>query len=88
VVKWDGSKRLNRTVPFKGLKAVPFKGSEGMTTLIATHEMHFAREMADRVIVIENGDIVESGSPEQIFTSPQTERTKTFLRRVLTRFVF
>ncbi|MDX9714178.1 MAG: amino acid ABC transporter ATP-binding protein [Dissulfurispiraceae bacterium] len=57
--------------------------SEGMTTLIATHEMHFAREMADRVIVIENGDIVESGSPEQIFTSPQTERTRAFLRRVL-----
>jgi polar amino acid transport system ATP-binding protein len=62
--------------------------SEGMTTLIATHEMHFAREMADKVIVIENGDIVESGSPEQIFTSPQTERTKTFLRRVLQRSIF
>ncbi|NTU43258.1 MAG: amino acid ABC transporter ATP-binding protein [Nitrospirales bacterium] len=59
--------------------------SEGMTTLIATHEMGFAREVADRVIVFDKGDIVESGPPEEIFTSPKTERARAFLSRVLKR---
>ncbi|RJQ50479.1 MAG: amino acid ABC transporter ATP-binding protein [Nitrospiraceae bacterium] len=56
---------------------------EGMTTLIATHEMGFAREAADRVVVFDKGDIVETGPPEEIFTSPKVERTKTFLGRIL-----
>jgi ABC-type polar amino acid transport system ATPase subunit len=59
--------------------------NEGMTTLIATHEMNFAREMADRVVVFEGGDIIETGPPEQIFTEPKAERTKIFLSRVLKR---
>jgi ABC-type polar amino acid transport system ATPase subunit len=59
--------------------------SEGMTTLIATHEMDFAREVADRVVVFDKGDIVETGPPEEIFTSPKTERTRVFLSRVLKR---
>lgn len=58
---------------------------EGMTTLIATHEMDFAKEVADRIVVFDNGDIVETDTPEQIFTSPKTERTKLFLSRVLKR---
>jgi len=57
--------------------------SEGMTTIIATHEMDFAREIADRVAVFDKGDIVEIGPPEEIFTNPKAERTKTFLSRVL-----
>ncbi|MCL4457517.1 MAG: amino acid ABC transporter ATP-binding protein [Nitrospirae bacterium] len=56
---------------------------EGMTTLIATHEMGSAREVADRVVVFDKGDIIEIGSPEDIFTNPKAERTKTFLSRVL-----
>ncbi|HET6364961.1 MAG: amino acid ABC transporter ATP-binding protein [Nitrospirota bacterium] len=56
---------------------------EGMTTLISTHEMGFAREVADRVIVFADGDIIESGLPEEIFTNPKNERTKAFLGRVL-----
>lgn len=56
---------------------------EGMTTLIATHEMDFAREIADRVAVFANGEIIESGGPEELFTSPRHERTKAFLSRVL-----
>lgn len=56
---------------------------DGMTTLIATHEMGFAREVADYVVVFDHGDIVEIGSPQEIFTNPGTERTKTFLSRVL-----
>ena len=57
--------------------------NEGMTTIIATHEMGFAREVADRVVVFDKGEIVEIGPPEEIFANPKAERTKTFLSRVL-----
>ncbi len=56
---------------------------EGMTTLIATHEMAFAREIASRIVVFDEGDIVEEGTPEEIFTNPKTARTQLFLRRIL-----
>jgi len=59
--------------------------NEGMTTLIATHEMDFAREVADRVVVFDSGDIIETGTPEEIFTSPKAARTRAFLSRVLKR---
>jgi len=58
---------------------------EGMTSVIATHEMGFAGEVADRVAVFDDGDIVEIDTPEKIFTSPKAERTKVFLSRVLNR---
>lgn len=57
----------------------------GMTMLIVTHEMLFARDIADRVIFMDDGRIVEDSSPELIFSSPKDARTKTFLRRVLER---
>jgi polar amino acid transport system ATP-binding protein len=57
--------------------------AEGMTMVIVTHEMGFAREVADRVIFMDGGYIVEEGQPEQIFKNPQNERTKTFLSKVL-----
>lgn len=56
---------------------------EGMTMVVVTHEMGFAREMSDRVIFIDQGIIQEEGSPEQIFTQPQNERTQAFLSKVL-----
>lgn len=56
---------------------------DGMTTLISTHEMKFARNVADRIIVFADGDIIETGRPEEIFTNPKQERTKTFLSRIL-----
>ena len=59
--------------------------NEGMTSVIATHEMDFAREVADRVVVFDHGDIVETGTPENIFTKPQGERTRLFLSRILKR---
>ena len=55
---------------------------EGMTMIIVTHEMGFAREVADRVIFIDKGRIVEEGSPFQIFAKPQEKRTKAFLSRL------
>ena len=57
--------------------------SEGMTMVIVTHEMGFAREVADRVIFIDQGVIQEQGTPEQIFTAPQNPRTASFLSKVL-----
>lgn len=56
---------------------------EGMTMLCVTHEMGFAREVADRVIFMADGYIAEEGAPEDIFNNPQNERTKSFLKSVL-----
>jgi polar amino acid transport system ATP-binding protein len=56
---------------------------DGMTTVIVTHEMGFAREIAGRVVVFDRGEIVETGRPETIFTNPQTDRTRAFLSRIL-----
>jgi ABC-type polar amino acid transport system ATPase subunit len=60
-------------------------GEDGMTMIVATHEMQFARDMADQVVFFEGGRVAESGPPEQIFCDPQQERTREFLRRVQTR---
>jgi len=57
--------------------------SEGMTMLIVTHEMGFARGIADRVLFVDDGVIAEQGTPEQMFTSPTNPRTQQFLHRVL-----
>jgi polar amino acid transport system ATP-binding protein len=56
---------------------------EGMTMLIATHEMGFARDIADRVCFLEAGHILEQGPPDRIFTSPEHPRTRQFLRRII-----
>src|SRR5262249_8781565 len=58
---------------------------EGRTMLIATHEMHFCREVANRVLFLDGGVIVEEGPPEQVLTAPKQERTREFLARVLNR---
>lgn len=56
---------------------------EGMTSILVTHEMAFAREIADRVYFTDQGVIVEEGTPQQIFDEPQVQRTKAFLEQVL-----
>jgi len=56
---------------------------EGMTMVVVTHEMGFAREVADRVLFMDAGKLVEEGTPEQIFSSPRHERTRLFLSQVL-----
>jgi general L-amino acid transport system ATP-binding protein len=56
---------------------------EGMTMIVVTHEMGFAREVADRVVFMADGQIVEVGTPEHFFTKPQEERTKLFLSQIL-----
>lgn len=56
---------------------------EGMTMVVVTHEMGFAREVADRVLFMDHGKLVEEGTPEHFFTNPQEERAKLFLKQVL-----
>jgi general L-amino acid transport system ATP-binding protein len=55
----------------------------GMTMMVVTHEMGFAREVADRLVFMESGDVVEVGTPEHFFTNPKEERTKLFLSQIL-----
>jgi ABC-type polar amino acid transport system ATPase subunit len=55
---------------------------EGMTMVVVTHEMGFAREVADRIVFFDNGVILEEGRPEELFNSPKSERLKQFLKRI------
>ncbi|MPM49417.1 Glutamine transport ATP-binding protein GlnQ [bioreactor metagenome] len=55
----------------------------GMTTIIVTHLMQFAHEIADRIVVLDKGDVIETGLPDEIFINPKNERTKSFLSRNL-----
>jgi len=65
------------------LSAIRALANDGMTMLIATHEMGFAREVADQLAFIHEGQVLESGPPAQILSEPSQERTRQFLRRVL-----
>ena len=58
-------------------------GREGMTMVVVTHEMGFAREVADRVIFMDEGYIVEENTPEEIFANPRNDRTRSFLKSIL-----
>jgi general L-amino acid transport system ATP-binding protein len=55
----------------------------GMTMICVTHEMGFARTVADRVVFMDRGEIVEEGVPEELFANPKTERLQTFLSQIL-----
>jgi polar amino acid transport system ATP-binding protein len=57
--------------------------SVGMTMLIATHEMSFARDIADRVVFLDEGVIREEGTPQEIFSAPKDPRTQQFLQRII-----
>jgi polar amino acid transport system ATP-binding protein len=65
------------------LRVVRELAEEGMTMLIVTHEMAFARDIADRVVFLDEGRIVEEGPPDQIFSDPQNPRTRRFLQRII-----
>jgi general L-amino acid transport system ATP-binding protein len=55
----------------------------GMTMMVVTHEMGFARQVADRVVFMDQGEIVESGTPEDVFGNPRTDRLRLFLSQIL-----
>lgn len=65
------------------LQTMKTLAQEGMTMVVVTHEMGFAREVADRVVYMHDGRIVESGTPQEIFENPQEERTQAFLSSIL-----
>lgn len=65
------------------LKVMKDLAEEGMTMVIVTHEMGFAREVADRVIFMDKGYILEEGDPKEIFTAPKSDRCKEFLDKVI-----
>ena len=65
------------------LKVMQELAKLGLTMLVVTHEMGFAKEVADRVVFMDKGVIAEEGTPEQIFNNPKQERTKAFLKRTL-----
>lgn len=74
---------LDPTLVNEVLRVMKQLDQEGMTQIVVTHEMRFARDVADRIVFIENGQIVEMGPPEQIFGNPVDERTRAFLRNFL-----
>ena len=65
------------------LKVMKKLAESGLTMLVVTHEMEFAREVSDRVVFMNNGIIEEEGAPEEIFNNPKKERTREFLKRTL-----
>jgi polar amino acid transport system ATP-binding protein len=65
------------------LEVMSSLAKEGMTMLVVTHEMGFARGVANRVIFMDNGEIIEEGTPENLFGNPVKDRTKTFLNKIL-----
>jgi ABC-type polar amino acid transport system ATPase subunit len=67
------------------LKVMRNLADEGMTMIVVTHEMEFAKNVADRVVLMADGEIVETNTPKMIFSHPEKERTKRFLEKVLSR---
>jgi len=71
---------LDPELTLEVMKVIRKLAEEHMTMVVVTHEMGFAREVADRVIFMDNGVIVEQGTPEELFTNPRNERTKMFIK--------
>ncbi len=71
---------LDPELTIEVMKVIRKLAEEHMTMVVVTHEMAFAREVADRVIFMDNGVIVEEGSPEELFNNPKNERTKLFIK--------
>ena len=65
------------------LRVMEKLASEGMTMVVVTHEMGFAKQVSDRTIFIDGGVVVEEGPPEEVFNHPKNERTQNFLNMVL-----
>jgi ABC-type polar amino acid transport system ATPase subunit len=76
---------LDPTLVGEVLKVMAELAHEGSTMIVVTHEMAFAREAADRVYFIEEGEFVEAGPPEQVIENPQDDRTRSFLSRLLVK---
>jgi polar amino acid transport system ATP-binding protein len=67
------------------LSVIKDLAKKGLTMVVVTHEMQFAKEVANRVVVMDGGYIIEEGTPKQIFEKPKANRTKEFLKRVMNK---
>jgi polar amino acid transport system ATP-binding protein len=65
------------------LDAMKKLARDGMTMIVVTHEMGFAREVGDKVVFMDEGVVVEEGQPNEVFSNPKHQRTRTFLSRIL-----
>lgn len=65
------------------LKVIRMLSEQNITLIIVTHQIEFAKEIANRIVFMEQGKVVEEGSPDEIFENPKEERTKEFLRSIL-----
>lgn len=74
---------LDPELVYEVLDVMKALAKEGMTMVVVTHEMGFAREVADRVVFMDNGEIIEAGSPDNIFSNPTQIRTREFLSRII-----
>ena len=74
---------LDPEMVYEVLQVMKQIASEGMTMIVVTHEMGFARDVADRVVFMDEGVIVEEGPPEKVFRDPESERTRSFLNAYL-----
>lgn len=74
---------LDPELVYEVLDVMKALAKEGMTMVVVTHEMGFAREVADRVVFMDNGEIIEAGSPDNIFSNPAQTRTREFLSRII-----
>ncbi|MDF2520183.1 MAG: artR [Clostridia bacterium] len=74
---------LDPELVYEVLDVMKALAKEGMTMVVVTHEMGFAREVADRVVFMDNGEIIEAGSPDNIFSNPTQTRTREFLSRII-----
>ena len=79
----DPTSALDPELRHEVLKVMQDLAEEGMTMVIVTHEIGFAREVADRVVFMDGGVIVEQGRPDEVLVNPKEERTRAFLKRVL-----
>ena len=76
---------LDPEVGVEVLEVMKELAAEGMTMIVVTHEMGFAANVADELVVMADGGIIESGDPHEVMSDPQHERTRRFLRAVLER---
>ena len=74
---------LDPQITVEVLKVISNLAKQGRTMIIVTHEMGFAKEVSDKVIFMDNGEIAEEGAPSQIFENPQTDSLKSFLSSML-----
>ena len=79
----NGASALDPSLVGEVLKVMEDLAHEGRTMIVVTHEMAFAREAADRVYFMDDGQFIEIGPPEQVLENPKDERTRTFLERFL-----